>query len=120
MLEPEDLSNGPMPGVPVKFGGQFDCSLLNYGVGSPGSSEERIGREGSTGTLSPPENSNERHRMPGMDSPQMSDQSYSASPQDLSTKRPLSDEDGKSKNALFSQFNQVKINIIINKMKEKA
>ena len=95
MLEPEDLSNGQVRGMPVKFEGQFDCSMLNYGVGSPGSSEERIGREGSTGTLTPPENSNERRMMPGMDSPRLSDRSFSGSPQDLTTKRPLSEDDGK-------------------------
>ena len=95
MLEPENLSNGQLSGVPVKFGGQFDCSMLNYGVGSPGSSGGRTGGEGSTGTISPPGNPSEGDIMVGMDSPRMSDHSSSASPQDLTTKRVHPEDDGK-------------------------
>ena len=94
MLQPEDLSNGQMPRVPVKFGSQFDSSMLSYGVESPGSSIGRAGGEGSTGTISPPGNPNDGHLLNGIDSPQMSDQSFSTSPQDLSAKRAISEDDG--------------------------
>lgn len=81
----------------MKFG-QFDSSLLNYGVASPGSSGGRTGGEGSTGTISPPRNPNDSNLMIGVDSPQLSDRSFTGSPQDLSTKRHMSeDEEGKAK-----------------------
>lgn len=95
-MEPEDLSSGQLNGAPMKFG-QFDSSLLNYGVASPGSSGGRTGGEGSTGTISPPRNPNDSNLMIGVDSPQLSDRSFTGSPQDLSTKRHMSeDEEGKA------------------------
>ncbi|XP_078491580.1 uncharacterized protein zf(c2h2)-65 [Ciona intestinalis] len=92
LMEPEDLSSAPAPQGVSKFN-HFDAAMLRYGVGSPGSSGGGAAGEGSTGTISP---LGHGAMIPGTgESPERSDRSMSGSPEDLSTKRPLSDIEDK-------------------------
>ena len=71
----------------------IENSLLNYGVGSPGSSGSGEAGDGSIGTLSPP--STDSHSRIGANiSPLAKNGLLPDSPQDLSSKRSSSDRDG--------------------------